>query len=144
MNTGADFNSVPYRQIPQLITDLLGGRIQLYFGAGEPLISLIKEGKLKAYAITGMKRAPELSERSDHGRGWITATHVQCKRLDRPSGAGRDARRRIDKLNAAINESLNSAEAKASLVQARLGGNARAPRRSSPPSWLPTRRSGRR
>ena len=31
METGADFNSIPYRQNPQLVTDLLAGRLQLYF-----------------------------------------------------------------------------------------------------------------
>ena len=93
MNTGADFNSVPYRQTPQLVTDLLAGRIQLYFAAGEPMISMIKQGKLKAYAFTGYKARCGVSGCPDHGRGRIAATHVQCERLDRPAGAGWNPRR---------------------------------------------------
>src|SRR5258708_30722844 len=60
METGADINDVPYRQNPQLITDLLAARLQLYFSAGEPIASMIREGKMKAYALTGAVRNPTL------------------------------------------------------------------------------------
>ena len=117
MSAGADFISVPYRQIPQLITDLLGGRIQLFFGAGEPLISLIKEGKLKAYAFTGMKRNPSFPNvptMAEAGLPQLTFTASDWTGLLSPAGTPADV---IDKLNAAINESLKSAETKASLVK---------------------------
>src|SRR5258708_303089 len=60
METGADINDVPYRQTPQLISDLLAGRLQIHFSAGEPLASMIREGKMKAYASTGAARDPSL------------------------------------------------------------------------------------
>ena len=117
MNTGADFNSVPYRQAPQLVTDLLGGRIQLYFAAGEPLISLIKEGKLKAYAFTGLRRDPgfpSVPTMAEAGLPQLTFTASDWTGLLAPAGTRADV---VDKLSAAINESLKSAETKASLVK---------------------------
>src|SRR5438876_1217550 len=60
METGADINDVPYRQTPQLISDLLAGRLQIHFSAGEPIASMIRDGKMKAYAVTGAVRDPTL------------------------------------------------------------------------------------
>ena len=46
-----------------VITDLLGGRITMFFGAISPSIPLVREGKVRALAVTSAKRfgaAPEL------------------------------------------------------------------------------------
>jgi tripartite-type tricarboxylate transporter receptor subunit TctC len=117
MNTGADFNSVPYRQTPQLVTDLLAGRIQLYFAAGEPLISMIKQGKLKAYAFTGTKRDaafPDVPTMAEAGLPQLTFNASDWTGLLAPAGTRADL---IGKLNVVINDSLKSAETKASLVK---------------------------
>ena len=58
-----DIQHVPYRGAAPVITDLLGGRITMYFGAIAPLIPLVREGKVRALAVTSPKRfgaAPEL------------------------------------------------------------------------------------
>jgi tripartite-type tricarboxylate transporter receptor subunit TctC len=58
-----DMQHVPYRGAGQVIPDLLGGRISMYFGAIAPLIPLVREGKLRALAVTSAKRfgaSPEL------------------------------------------------------------------------------------
>jgi tripartite-type tricarboxylate transporter receptor subunit TctC len=123
MATGADFNSVPYRQTPQLVTDLLAGRIQLYFAAGEPLVSLIKEGKLKAYAFTGIKRDPSfpaVPTMGEAGLPQLTFNASDWTGFLAPAGTPTEL---IDRLNAAINDNLKSAETKASLVK--LGWEAR-------------------
>jgi tripartite-type tricarboxylate transporter receptor subunit TctC len=117
MNTGADFNSVPYRQTPQLVTDLLAGRIQLYFAAGEPMISMIKQGKLKAYAFTGAKRDaafPDVPTMAEAGLPQLTFNASDWTGLLAPAGTRADL---IGKLNMIINDSLKSAETKASLVK---------------------------
>jgi len=117
MNTGADFNSVPYRQTPQLITDLLGGRIQLYFGAGEPLISMIKQGKVKAYAFTATKRdaaLPHIPTMAEAGLPQLTFTASDWTGFLAPAGTRADL---IVKLNTAVNESLKSPEARAALTK---------------------------
>ena len=53
-----DIQHVPYRGAAPVITDLLGGRITLYFGAISPLIPLVREGKLRALAVTSEQRFP--------------------------------------------------------------------------------------
>ncbi len=58
-----DIQHVPYRGAAPVITDLLGGRLTMFFGAISPLIPLVREGKVRALAVTSPKRfatAPEL------------------------------------------------------------------------------------
>jgi tripartite-type tricarboxylate transporter receptor subunit TctC len=58
-----DIQHVPYRGAAPVITDLLGGRITMFFGAIAPLIPQVREGKLRALAVTSPTRfaaAPEL------------------------------------------------------------------------------------
>jgi tripartite-type tricarboxylate transporter receptor subunit TctC len=65
-----DIQHVPYRGAGQVIPDLLGGRITMYFGAIAPLIPLVREGKLRALAVTSAKRfgaSPDLPTMIDAG-----------------------------------------------------------------------------
>jgi len=58
-----DIQHVPYRGAAPVITDMLGGRITMFFGAIAPLIPQVREGKLRALAVTSAKRfgaAPDL------------------------------------------------------------------------------------
>ena len=58
-----DIQHVPYRGAAPVITDLLGGRITMFFGAIAPLIPQVREGKLRALAVTSPTRfgaAPDL------------------------------------------------------------------------------------
>jgi tripartite-type tricarboxylate transporter receptor subunit TctC len=58
-----DIQHVPYRGAGPVITDLLGGRITMFFGAIAPLIPLVREGKVRALAVTSPTRfgaAPDL------------------------------------------------------------------------------------
>jgi len=58
-----DIQHVPYRGAGPMITDLLGGRITMSFIAIAPTIPLVREGKVRALAVTSAKRfgaAPEL------------------------------------------------------------------------------------
>ena len=51
-----DIQHVPYRGATPAITDLLGGRVTLFFGNIAPLVPLVREGKLRALAVTSAKR----------------------------------------------------------------------------------------
>jgi len=51
-----DIRHVPYRGAAPVITDLLGGRVTMYFGAVAPLIPMVKDGKVRALAVTSEKR----------------------------------------------------------------------------------------
>lgn len=52
--------SVPYKGGPQAVTDMLGGRINLIFGTVATLKPLIESGKIRALAVTGERRDPDL------------------------------------------------------------------------------------
>ena len=56
--THVDIQHVPYRGAAPAITDLLAGRVTLFFGAISPLIPLVREGKLRALAVTSAERFP--------------------------------------------------------------------------------------
>jgi tripartite-type tricarboxylate transporter receptor subunit TctC len=65
-----DIQHVPYRGAGPVITDLLGGRVTMFFGAISPLIPLVREGKVRALAVTSAKRfaaAPELPTMIESG-----------------------------------------------------------------------------
>lgn len=51
-----DIQHVPYRGGAPVITDLLGGRLTMFFGAISPLIPLVREGKVRALAVTSAER----------------------------------------------------------------------------------------
>ncbi len=51
-----DIQHVPYRGGAPVITDLLGGRLTMFFGAISPLIPLVRQGKVRALAVTSAER----------------------------------------------------------------------------------------
>jgi tripartite-type tricarboxylate transporter receptor subunit TctC len=57
-----DITHVPYRGAAPVITDLLAGRITMFFGAIAPLIPLVKADKVRALAVTSEKRFPAVPE----------------------------------------------------------------------------------
>lgn len=58
----ADLLSVPYKGVPQAITDLLGGRLQLVFADATLAIPMVKSGKLQALAVTSAQRMAALPD----------------------------------------------------------------------------------
>jgi len=65
-----DIQHVPYRGAAPVIPDLLAGRVTMFFGAISPLIPLVRQGKLRALAVTSEKRfpaAPELPTMIEEG-----------------------------------------------------------------------------
>jgi len=62
VKTGIDIASVPYKGGAQAVTDMLGGRIHLNIGTTATLLPLVKDGKLRAIAVWGEKRYPDLPE----------------------------------------------------------------------------------
>jgi tripartite-type tricarboxylate transporter receptor subunit TctC len=53
-----DIQHVPYRGAANVITDLLGNRITMFFGNVAPLIPLLREGRLRGLAVTTRERFP--------------------------------------------------------------------------------------
>jgi tripartite-type tricarboxylate transporter receptor subunit TctC len=55
---GVNIQQVPYRGTTAILPDLLGGRLNMFFGNITNLVPLIREGKLRAFGITSLKRSP--------------------------------------------------------------------------------------
>jgi tripartite-type tricarboxylate transporter receptor subunit TctC len=60
--TGVDMAHVAYRGSPQVITDLLGGQVQVYFAPIAASIGYIKDGRLRALGVTTAKRVDALPD----------------------------------------------------------------------------------
>ena len=55
---GLDMVHVPYKGGGPALVDVMGGQVPLYFGNMASALPHVKNGKLKALAITGSKRSP--------------------------------------------------------------------------------------
>ena len=60
LETGARLLHVPYKGSAPLTTDLLGGQVNMSFDTVTPVLPFIKEGKLKALAVTTFTRSAAL------------------------------------------------------------------------------------
>ena len=62
MMTGMKMTHVPYKGSAPMLTDLLGGQVQVTFDNLPSSIGHIKAGKLRALAVTTAQRSPELPD----------------------------------------------------------------------------------
>jgi tripartite-type tricarboxylate transporter receptor subunit TctC len=62
MQAGVDLIHVPFRGATAVMPDLLAGRIDMFIGAINSLLTLIQEGKLRAVAATSLNRIASLPE----------------------------------------------------------------------------------
>jgi tripartite-type tricarboxylate transporter receptor subunit TctC len=60
--TGIAVANIPYKSGTQAVPDMLGGRIDINFGTVSNLLPLIREGKLRAIAITSATRSPDVPD----------------------------------------------------------------------------------
>jgi tripartite-type tricarboxylate transporter receptor subunit TctC len=59
---GVNMTHVPYRNTPQSITDIVAGHMQLGFAEAGASLPLIREGKLRALAVSASTRIPSLPD----------------------------------------------------------------------------------
>lgn len=121
VRTGIDIIFVPYKGAAPAVADLLGGQIQIGMTSKAVLLPLIREGRLRALAVTSEVRWPELPDvptLREAGLPGIPA-YLWFGLLApvRTPGAV------IEKINAGVNEGLKAPEIKASI--AKLGLEAR-------------------
>jgi tripartite-type tricarboxylate transporter receptor subunit TctC len=92
-----DVQPVAYRGSTAVVPDLLAGRLTMFFGNVVNVLPLIREGKLRAFAVTSLKRsavAPDLPTMAESGFPGFEA--VPWFGLMAPAGTPADI---IDKLH---------------------------------------------
>lgn len=62
LNTGAQVSHVPYKGGALALTDIVGGRLQFFFGVILSSMPHIKSGKINALAVTSTARSPSFPE----------------------------------------------------------------------------------
>src|SRR5262245_26306889 len=73
MMAGVDLLHVPYRGGPQALTDLISGQVQIIFDPMANSIEHVKAGRLRALAVTSMKRSailPDIPSVGEFVRGY--------------------------------------------------------------------------
>ncbi|HYK12358.1 MAG TPA: tripartite tricarboxylate transporter substrate binding protein, partial [Burkholderiales bacterium] len=59
---GVDIVHVPYKSGPQAMNDLIGGQMSVYFGGIPVQLPMIKAGKVRALATSGLKRSSQMPD----------------------------------------------------------------------------------
>jgi tripartite-type tricarboxylate transporter receptor subunit TctC len=113
--SGAAIVSIPYRGGAQAITDMRGGHIQMNIGATATLAPLVRQGAIKALAVSSPKRHRDLPEVPTFTEtGFPGLTTVTYYGIFGPVGVPADV---ANRLNAEVNESLKSDELRASMLK---------------------------
>ena len=123
--TGIDVPFIPYRGGGPAITDLLGGQIDMIFNNKSVLLQLILDRRLRALAVTADKRWLELPDvPTMRESGFPDFPTEIVYGLLAPAGTP-DAM--VEKLNAAVNKALQSAELRANLAKLGIEAKSQTP-----------------
>jgi tripartite-type tricarboxylate transporter receptor subunit TctC len=100
---GVKLVHVPYKGTGPALSDLLGGHVSMFFSSLPPAVALVKEGKIRALAVTGAKRAdvfPDIPTVAETLPGFEAVLRYG---IVAPAGTPRPI---VDKLNAALRQAL--------------------------------------
>jgi tripartite-type tricarboxylate transporter receptor subunit TctC len=115
--TGTNMVHVPYRSAAAVMTDLLSGQVQLYFGTTASSLEYVRTGKLRALGVTIERRLdalPEIPTVAEFVPGYEASNWYG---VGAPKATPAEI---IDKLNKEISAGLADANMKARLAD--LGG----------------------
>ena len=105
--TGAQIKHVPYKSAPASLMDVMGGVIETAFTSVPGGLPLVQSGKLKAIAVSGPYRVPQLPDvktMSEQGVNFDVAAYYA---FVAPAGTPKAI---IDQLNHEINNVLSAPE----------------------------------
>lgn len=112
---GIEATHVPYRGGPEVIADIMGGRIDLYFCPLATALPLIRQGQVKALVVSTPKRAADLPDVPTVGEiGLKNAESVSWFGVFVPSKTPRDI---VERFHAAGVKVLNDPAMQASLAK---------------------------
>lgn len=112
--TGIEINHIPYKGGPPALTDLMGGRVQMMFETSVATLPFVKQGKLRALAVSSPERiaaAPDLPTIAELGYPGFSG--VPWIAIMAPARTPAPV---IAKLNAEINKALNGNDVRATFA----------------------------
>jgi tripartite-type tricarboxylate transporter receptor subunit TctC len=125
---GIKLTHVPYKGSSPALTDLVGGHVAIYFSSLPPAVGLVKEGKVRALAVTGTKRSPIFPDLPTVAEaalpGYEAVLHYG---IVAPAGTPRAI---IDKLSAALRAAVMSED-----LRTRLADDGAEPLPSTPEEY---------
>jgi tripartite-type tricarboxylate transporter receptor subunit TctC len=108
--TGTDMVQVPYKGSAPMVTDLLGGQVDVMFDNLPNAMPHVKAGKMRALAVTTPKRLPELPNVPTVAEQGYPGFEVAVwYGLAAPNGTPKPI---LDKLNAELQKALKSDDVK--------------------------------
>jgi len=111
---GVDMMHVPYKGSSPALTDLIGGQVQIMFDNLPSSLPQIKGGKLRAVAVTSMKRAPALPDVPTINESGLPGFEASSWfGILAPAGTPAPI---VARINAEINKWLQSADAREKLL----------------------------
>ena len=116
--TGCNMVHIPYKGAGPVLTDLIGGQVQVFFDNLPSSAGHIKGGNIRALAVTSTTRDPsfpDLPTVADTVPGYEATAWFG---VGMPKGTPRET---VDKMNAAINRALSDPKMRARLAD--LGGS---------------------
>jgi tripartite-type tricarboxylate transporter receptor subunit TctC len=105
---GIQLTHVPYKGGPPALTDLMGGQVNVMFETTVAALPFVKQGRLRALAVSSIKRssaAPEVPTLNE--LGYTGFNGVPWVAIVAPAGTPAPI---VAKLNAEINKALSSKE----------------------------------
>jgi tripartite-type tricarboxylate transporter receptor subunit TctC len=113
---GLDMTHIPYKGSAPAVQELIGGQTQLLIDAGAVLLPQIQGGKLKALAVTGPRRDPQLPTVPTVGElGLAGMQSVGFQGLAGPAGMPQAV---VDRISAALAQALAQPEVQAKFTAA--------------------------
>ena len=112
---GVKFTHVPYKGSAQANVDLIGGQVQLYMASVPTLIGHVRNGKMRAIAVTSLGRVEDLPQvPSIAESGYPGFEALTWFGFVAPAGTPKEV---VARLNAEINKVLQSADVKQKLAE---------------------------
>lgn len=113
--TGTDILHIPYKGSGQALPDLISGRVSMMFENAPGAVSHIKAGKVRALAVTGLKRAAALPELPTVAEAGVPGYEsLSWSGLAAPAGTPREIVQRINRETATL---LASPDMRAKLAE---------------------------
>jgi tripartite-type tricarboxylate transporter receptor subunit TctC len=115
---GVRLTNIPYKGTGPALTDLLGGQVDLLCDQTTQTIPYIKDGRVKAFGTTTMKRLPAIPNVPTLNEQGLKGFEVKVWHgVYAPKGVPQPI---LDKINAALKKALNTPDVKKRLEDANI------------------------